>query len=245
MEEVVIEKKQGFWHLVAETDLFEMVEKSGFGEYEFILFQKRRLKASLLSMLASVVPTILLNPWFATTAVLFFVYTWRSYYTKEKNEYQGVLYEKQISWYIFQRLVVTYLKGSGGSLFNVFNKILDRLEEGEFKDNLYRITIDITNDSQSAEPFIKFAEQAAGGTDSSLTFMTSLYNFKNHTNDSSVIDELSDTARREMMRGVHDIRTIKEKSFYFFPTKLTMLNVIPMFGYMVGVAYGVFMRSSL
>lgn len=241
-EEESINRK-GFWHLVAENDLYEMVEKSGFGEREFVLFQKRRLRAALLSSLAAIIPALLINKWFTFTALLFFVYSWRSAYTKEKNEYNGMLYEKQISWYVFQRLVVTYLKGSSNSIYDTFRKILDRLEEGEFKTNLHRLIIDITEDPENVDPFIKFAENAAGGTDSSLTFMTALYNFRNHTHDNSVIDELSDVARREMMRGIHDIRIIKERNFYFYPTKLTMLNVIPMFGFMAGVAYNTITTS--
>jgi hypothetical protein len=239
----ILYKKHKFWHLVAENDLFEMVEKSGFGEYEFVLFQKRRLRGALLSTLAAIVPTILLSKWFAFTAILFFVVTWRNSYAKEKNEYQAALYEKQISWFVFQRLVSIYLKGENHSTFIAFNKVLEMLEESEFKTYFHRLNIDIIEDSSSVQPYMDFAKNAAGGTDSSLTFMSALYNFKNSCHDSRIIDELSDMARREMMRGIKDVRKIKERGLYFFPTKLTMLNVIPMIGYMIGVAYNIFTKS--
>lgn len=238
-----VKENKNFWHLVGENDLFEMVEKSGFGEEEFELFQKQRLRASILSMIAAVVPAILVSPWLAFSSILFFVYTWRSYYEKEKREYQGAVYEKQITWFVFQRLVVTYLQGERDSIFIALNKILERLVDGEFKNNLHRLVIDITEQSDDVEPFIEFANRAAGGTDDALTFMTALYNFKNHSHDSSILDELSELARNAMMRGIHDIREMKEKSFYLFPTKLTMLNVIPMVGYMIGVAYSVFANN--
>ncbi|PKR83053.1 hypothetical protein [Heyndrickxia camelliae] len=242
-EDNISTKKDNFWHLIAENDLFEMVEKSGFGDKEFVLFQKRRLKGSLLSTIAAIVPTLLLSKWFAFSSILFFIYTWRNYYIKEKREYQDNLREKLTSWYVFERLVVVYLKGAHESIFEVLKKVLDRLEESEFKSHLERLIIDITEDSKSVNPYLNFAERAAGGNDAALTFMTSLYIYKNSTHDSSVIDELSDNARKEMMRGIVDIRKIKEKGFYHFPTKITMLNPIPMFGYMAGVAVNVFMNN--
>lgn len=247
MEEVIEikNKRKGFWHLVAEPDLFDMVVKSGYGEYEFVVFQKKRLRNSLLSTLAAAIPAILISPWLAFLGTIFFVYTWRMFYTKEKREYQNTLYEKQISWYVFMRLLVSLLTGDGkrDSINVVFKKILERLEEGEFKKHLHRLIIDMTEDSETVMPFLTFANNAAGGTDSALTFMTALYNFKNHTHDNSVLDELSDLARNEMMRAIHEIRQKKEKEFYFFPTKLTMLNVIPMFGFMIGVIVYVFTNN--
>ncbi|MFA1782400.1 hypothetical protein ACDX77_19185 [Bacillus velezensis] len=236
-------KKQGFWHLVAENDLYEMVEKSGYGEQEFVHFQKRRLRNSLISMLGAVLPAIILSPWLSFLALLFFVITWRREYTKERLEFQDVLYEKQLSWFVFQRLIVTYLKGVDDSISGAFEKILDRLEEGEFKDSLHRLSIEITRHPDKVLPYLQFAKDAAGGTDESLTFMTALYNFKNNSHDSAIIDGLSERARNDMRRGIRDIRKMKEKSFYLFPTKLTMLNVIPMFGYMAGVAVDVFTNN--
>jgi len=243
--EIQIERTrmQRFWHLVAEQDLYEMVEKSGFGEYEFYLFQKRRMRNALISTLAAAIPALLISPWLSLLGVIFFVYSWRNAYTKEKHEYNGLVYEKQISWYVFQRLIVTYLQDSNDSVIKTFRKLLNRLEEGEFKNNLYRLIIDITENPQSVQPYMHFAEVAAGGTDEARTFMTSLYNYTNHTSDSSIIDELSDIARKAMMRGIEDIRKHKERTFYMYPTKITMVNFIPMVGYMAGAAFDIFSRN--
>lgn len=245
MDEVIQPQKKGFWHLIAEPDLFEMVERSGHGEHEFTTFQKKRFRNALLSMLGAAVPAILISPWLSFLGLLLFVYTWRIAYTKEKKVFQDELYDKQISWYIFQRLIVSYLTGDGksDSIFIVLKKILDRMDEGEFKSNIQRLIIEITDDPEKVAPFLKFARNGAGGTDPALTFMTALYNFKNNTHDNSVIDELSDIARKEMMRGIHDIRRKKEKDFYFFPTKLTMLNVVPLFGFMASVIFNVFSNN--
>lgn len=247
MEEVVEFKpeKKGFWHLVAEPDLFEMVEKSGYGEYEFQVFQKKRFRNALIASLAAVVPAIFISPWMAFLGTIFFVLQWRNAYTKEKKEYQDLLYDKQMSWYSFQRLIVSLLTGDGknDSMFVVFKKILFRLEEGEFKRNTQRLIIDMTDDPNTVKPYITFANNAAGGKDSALTFMTSLYNFRNNTHDNSVIDELSEQARNEMIRGIHEIRQKKERDFYYFPTKLTMLNIIPMFGFMIGIVVYVFTNN--
>lgn len=245
MDEIMESKKGNIWYLLAEPDLFEMVEKAGYGEHEFLVFQKRRFRNAAISTLGAAVPAVLISPWLSFLGIIFFVYSWRFTYTKEKKVFQDELYEKQISWYVFQRLVVSYLTGNGksDSIFIVLGKILDRLEDGEFKSHVQRLVIGITEDPENVDPFLEFAKAGAGGTDSALTFMTALYNFKNNTHDNSVIDELSDIARKEMMRGIHSIREKKERDFYFFPTKLTMLNVVPLFGFMASVFVNLFIES--
>lgn len=245
MDEVVESKKPNIWYQLAEPDLFEMVEKAGYGEHEFLVFQKRRFRNAAIATLGAAVPAILISPWLSFLGIIFFVMSWRYTYTKEKKVFQDELYEKQISWFVFQRLVVSLLTGNGksDSIFNVLEKILDRLNDGEFKSHVQRKIIGITEDPESVDPFLEFAKRGAGGTDSAMTFMTALYNFKNNTHDNSVIDELSDIARKEMMRGIYAIREKKEKDFYFFPTKLTMLNVVPMLGFMLSVGVNLFIES--
>lgn len=235
-------EKYGFWYLLAEPDLFEMVEKSGYGEREFVLFQKKRFITSLLSSLIALIPGLVLNKWFFLLGIVFAVYTWRNRYTKEKHEYQNMVFRKSVTWISFQRLVVMYMKGPTDSIYPVLQKLLTRLVDSPFKTNLQRFLIDITDDPQDVKPYITFAEYAAGGMDSAYTFMTALYNFQRFSHDNSIIDELSDVARLEMMEGIKDIRKTKEKRFYLFPTYITMLNVIPMFGFMFGMIYQVFLH---
>lgn len=235
---------QKFWHLVAENDLYEMVEKSGFGEYEFYLFQKKRLIRSLFSTTAAIIPTLLVSKWLALTSIIFFVYTWRRMYVQERYEFNGMLFEKRIGWHVFQRMIVTYLVGSNTSVVSALKKTRESLEDGEeFTEHLNRLLIDMVDNPFSVQPYITFAENAAGGTDDALTFMTALYNYKHHSKDNSIISQLSEIARNSMMRGIKEIKRHKELGFYFFPTKITMLNVAPMFGYMAGAALDLIMRN--
>lgn len=248
MEKIETKKveRKGFWHLVAEPDLFDMVLKSGHGEYEFKVFQKRRLRNSLIAAVAgAALPTILISPWLAFSGLILFLYTWRNVYAKEKKVYDDELYEKQISWYAFQRLTTSFVSGDGAkdSIFVVFGKVLSKLVKGEFKESLKRLMVEITEESNELDPYIRFAKNGAGGTDSSLTFMMALYNFRSHTHDKSIINELTEIARKDMERGIYKNRKIKERHFYFFPTKLTLLNTIPMIGFFVSVVVYVFTNN--
>ncbi|WP_144514847.1 hypothetical protein [Bacillus pumilus] len=234
---------KGFWHLIAEEDLFEMVKRSGYGEAEFIHFQKKRLRNSFLSMIGAILPAVILSPWLSFLALIFFTYTWRQAYVKEKIEFRELLYDKQINWFVFQRLIVNLIKGSRGSVIIGLHKVLEQLEEGEFKNNVHRLMLNITRRPGEVGPYMEFAEEAAGGTDESKTFMTSLYNYKHNSSDSAIIDNLNLQANKAMMQSVKMIRIQKENKFALYPTKMTMLNVIIMFGFMAGVAVTVITKN--
>ncbi|AMM99552.1 hypothetical protein UP12_19250 (plasmid) [Bacillus pumilus] len=234
---------KGFWYLVAEEDLFEMVEKSGYGEAEFIHFQKKRLRNAILSMIGAVLPALILSPWLGFLAIFFFTHTWRQAYVKEKIEFRDLLYEKQINWFVFQRLVVNFVKSNNGSIIIGLRKVLDQLEPGEFKDHIFRLINNITKNPGKVDPYLQFSEEAAGGTDGSKTFMTSLYNYKHNSADPAIIDNLNMQASKAMMESVKMIRLQKENRFALYPTKMTMLNVIIMFGFMAGVAVTVITKN--
>ncbi|MCP8032841.1 hypothetical protein JKS07_13905, partial [Listeria monocytogenes] len=59
MERVVLDVKprpiwlQKFYHAIAEINLYSMVQKMGYGEEEFFLFQRKRLIKSTLMMVAA------------------------------------------------------------------------------------------------------------------------------------------------------------------------------------------------
>lgn len=230
---------QRFWFLVAENDLYDMVKKSGFGEKEFYYFQKKRMTRSLISSLAAIIPSLLISPWFAFSSVLFFLYTWRLMYKQERYEYDKETFDKQINWQVFKKMFRNYIQKDNSSTVVVLKKLLLRLETSDFKDQLNRFIIDITENPEEVKPYVDFAKNAAGGSNESLTFMTNLYNYHNYPGDSSVVDELLSDTRDEMMEGIRDIRAIKERSFYFYPTKITMLQVVLLFGYMAGATINI------
>ncbi|WP_079707726.1 hypothetical protein [Paraliobacillus ryukyuensis] len=225
---------QRFWFLIAENDLFDMVKKSGFGLDEFYQFQRKRFVRSILSSLVAIIPSILISPWFGFSAVLFFMYTWRYVYKQEKYEFNKDVFEKQINWQVFKKMFRNYIRNDNPSIVAVLKKMLERLKESHFKDHLNKFIIDITEHPENVKPYVDFSKNAAGGTNESLTFMLNLYNYQNYPGDSSVVDELLNDTRDEMMEGIKDIRSIKERWFYFVPTKLTMLQTILLFGYMAG-----------
>jgi|GEM_PF-3922758 len=236
--------KHKLLYFLAEADLFEMVEKSGYGEREFLLFQKRRLMKSLMASLVALIPAFLINRWFLLSGVVFGLYMWRAIYTKEKKEYQDELVAKTLIWYMYERLMVVYLYENVKSVYSATKDILDRLKSSEFKQDLYRFALDMTYEPESVEPYIMFANKGAGGTDKAQSFMISVYNYQRKAKDSSILDELSDTARKEMIEGMKTIRKAKERPIYMVATYFTMLNVIPMFGYMGGSALHLFTNSA-
>ncbi|MCY9145417.1 hypothetical protein [Bacillus sp. T9C1] len=230
-------KKRSIWHKFAEKDLYEMIEKMGYGEKEFTLFQRKRLIKSLMITLAAIPPGILINKLWFFLAIPAFFYIWYLDYAKAKKEYRGFLFKKQLAFSKFMRLVMPYLKQKHNSIYTVFNKILRRLEKGsDLKAALENLMTEINDKPNSIEPYLAFARYS-GGSDSHISFMTMLYDYSQYTSDESVITELGQLASDELFEGIDEIINIKTRSFVFFPTKLTLANFILLAGYMGAIIY--------
>ena len=71
-------------------------------------------------------------------------------------------------------------------------------------------------------------------------FMTTLYDYQQNTFDSSIIEELGKMASEQLFNGVDEIIEFKLRKFNMFPTKITMLSLIIVFGYMISTFINLF-----
>ncbi|EKZ1357851.1 hypothetical protein Q9T70_002925, partial [Listeria monocytogenes] len=243
VQRVVLEVKQRpiwlqkFYHAIAEINLYTMVQKMGYGEEEFFLFQRKRIVKSSFMMLAAIPLALTISKWLFLLAPVLFIYNWWNDYQKEKREFHHFIFLKNLDFAKFMRLVVPYLMQNNTSLYGVFNRMIKRLDEGEVKQLLRQLMIDMTNNPGTDEPFRTFAE-SAGDSEEAITFMVTLYDYSEYAKDDSVLKDLSELASNEILRGSDEIITIKSKRFAFFPTKLNMLSTLLLMGYMGSVAYG-------
>ncbi|WP_198863997.1 hypothetical protein [Bacillus velezensis] len=111
----------------------------GYGDKELITFQKRRLRNSILIMLAAVPPSLLINKLWFFSAIPAFLYIWYSSYAKAKREYKAFRFNKQILFSRFMRLVMPYLKEKHNTNYGVFKRLHKRLDEKSELKNLLKL----------------------------------------------------------------------------------------------------------
>nr|WP_195366196.1 hypothetical protein [[Eubacterium] tenue] len=226
-----IEEHKTIWHKLAEKNLYKMLKELGYNDQMFIKFQQNRVKKCSLFLLAGLllgfikIPLILIG-------IILALFQWTSIYKKTKGYYNNSMFKKQLTFSKFTRMLIPYLLQSNATLYNVFNKMIYRLEDGYVKSCLENLIIEMNNNPNSEEPFKEFALKASG-TDQAVLFMTTLYDYQQNTFDSSVISELGKMASEQLFNGVDEIIDFKLRKFNMFPTKVTMISIIIVFGYMI------------
>ena len=84
------------------------------------------------------------------------------------------------------------------------------------------------------QPFIDYANRSSG-TDMSVLFMSTIFDFQQSTFDTSVIDELGKIASEELINGIDEIINFKLRRFVFFPTKIVMTSFVIVIGFAIAV----------
>ncbi|MDU6483108.1 MAG: hypothetical protein E6538_14025 [Paeniclostridium sordellii] len=226
-----IEEHKTIWHKLAEKNLYKMLKELGYTDKMFIKFQQNRVKKCSLFLLAGCILGFIKISLILIGIVLA-LFQWTSIYKKTKSYYNNSMFKKQLTFSKFTRMLIPYLLQSNATLYSVFNKMLHRLEDGHVKKCLENLIIEMNNNPNSEEPFKEFALNASG-TDQAVLFMTTLYDYQQNTFDSSVISELGKMASEQLFNGVDEIIDFKLRKFNMFPTKVTMISIIIVFGYMI------------
>lgn len=229
-----IEKLNTLCYKLAEENLYKMFKELKYSDEMFIKFQKNRFKKCLLYLLSGLILGFI-DIKLILIGVGLALVQWTSQYKKVKNYYYRSAFNKQLAFSKFIRMLIPYLLQSNATLYNVFNKMVDRLEDGYVKDSLKKLIIEMNDNPNSEEPFKEFALNASG-TDQAVLFMTTLYDYQQTTFDSSVISELGQMASEALFNGVDEIINFKLKKFDMFPTKITMPIGIITIGYMASSA---------
>ena len=226
------------WHKLAEKDLYKMLKELRYTDEMFIKYQKNRFTKSILFLVAGIILAFI-QPYLIIAGIVLALFQWTNEYKRVKRFYNNSLFQKQLTFSKFTRMLIPYLLQSNATLYNVFNKMLFRLEEGYVKSSLENLIIEMNDNPNSEEPFKKFA-LTASGTDQAVLFMTTLYDYQQNTFDSSIIEELGKMASEQLFNGVDEII-----EFNMFPTRITMLSLIIVFGYMISTFVHLFMEFLL
>lgn len=232
MSQTSTKEKQSFWIRIAEHNLYEMCTEMGFTEERFIKYQKKRFFRSILFGFPLIVAAFFFQWWWALAGFAITGFLWWNEYNRAKRFYGNFNFEKQLQFSKFTRMLIPYLLQTEATLYSVFARLLDRLESGHVKDSLERLLIEMNEYPNSEEPFVRFAKSASG-TDSSILFMTTLYDFHQNTFDHSIIMELGKLSSEQLFEGVDEIITYKLRKFSMYPTKLTMASFVITIGYAV------------
>lgn len=226
------------WHKLAEKNLYKMLKELRYTDEMFINYQKNRFKKCSVFLIVGVILSFI-QPYLILAGITLALLQWTNEYKRVKRIYNNSLFQKQLTFSKFTRMLIPYLLQSNSTLYNVFNKMLLRLEEGYVKSSLENLIIEMNDNPNSEEPFKKFA-LTASGTDQAVLFMTTLYDYQQNTFDSSIIEELGKMASEQLFNGVDEIIDFKLRKFNMFPTKITMLSLIIVFGYMISTFINLF-----
>ncbi|MEB8716604.1 hypothetical protein GH876_26505 [Bacillus thuringiensis] len=229
-------KKNRYNRLLAEEDLYSMLEEMGNTKAMIDKFQKRRLLQSFVMCVFGLLLGLFLSSWCYLLAIGLPVFLYRSKYTHVTKMYSAFKFERHLNFSKFTRLLIPYLKESGEtvSLYQVFRKILNRMEKPVDKNSLAKLMSEMTDKPDDIKPFTDYAMRSSG-SDMSINFMQTVYDFQQNSSDTNVINELGQIASAELQRAIDEIIAFKLKRFNFFPTKMVMSSFILVVGFAAAV----------
>lgn len=219
------------WEKMAEDRVYYILREVGDTTQSIDKWQKKRVLMSLLIMALCAVGAFFFHVYLYIAAPIF---GFAFYKMKAKNVetfYKAWKFERQLNFSKFTRLVIPYMKASGGStaLYTIFNKILKRTENESDKRSLYQLMGEMGDSPADLKPFTDYAQRSSG-TDMSHLFMSTIFDFQQSTFDTQVIDELGKMAGEDMLNAIDEIIGMKLKRFAMFPTKVVMSSFILVVG---------------
>ncbi|HFK1488836.1 hypothetical protein P5G86_23890 [Paenibacillus jamilae] len=229
-------KKNRYNRLLAEEDLYSMLEEMGNTKAMIDKFQKRRLLQSFVMCIFGLLLGLFLSSWCYLIAIGLPIFVYRSKYTHVTKVYSAFKFERHLNFSKFTRLLIPYLKEAGESvsLYQVFRKILNRMEKPVDKNSLAKLMSEMTDKPDDIQPFTDYAMRSSG-SDMSINFMQTVYDFQQNSSDTNVINELGQIASAELQRAIDEIIAFKLRRFNFFPTKMVMSSFILVVGFAAAV----------
>lgn len=230
------EIKPSIWEKLAEDKMYHQLRKMGDTTQNIDRFQRKRALTFLFIVALGCAAGMFVHVWLYLAGPIFGVVIYKMKAKKIDNFYKSWKFMRQLNFSKFTRLVIPYLKASGGmtALYTIFNKILARTEDESDRRSLYQLMGEMGDNPESLEPFTDFAERSSG-TDMSHLFMSTIFDFQQSTFDVSVIDELGRMASEDMMSAIDEIIDMKLRRFVMFPTKVVMSSFILVAGLGAGL----------
>lgn len=224
------ERINQFYLLFAEKDLAKMLMEMGYDDSKLLEIQKKRVNRFIIGLIISLCLSYFGLIWLAIGLGLI-IYQWFSQYRSIQIPYRNHKFKKQFSFFKFARTLIPYLYQDNATVYSVLNRMLTRVGDNEIKENLERLIIEMNDNPNSSKPFENFALNASG-EDEAVLFMHTLYDYQQHSYDKSIIQELGRMASDDLFKGVDEIIEFKIRKFNMFPTKLTMINILIVLGYL-------------
>lgn len=236
-EDEFIKPKGDIAYLMLTDNTYKLLRKMNNSNLRIKKWSASLLQTMLVGAGASFILGAIFNKLFFFGIVLLPAILYWQKLQSVKVLYSQWQFERRIQFSKFSRLLIPYLRqtSNGTSLYSIFGKIVPRLDNDHDR-NLLQILRKGMLDSSDIKPFTDYAEKASG-TDESVLFMTTLYDISQGAVDMSVIDELGVQATRSLMEGIDTIIKYKSKKFTMFPTKLTLLNLIIIFSFVVSITW--------
>jgi hypothetical protein len=231
-----IKTKRSLWEKLAEDKLYHQLREMGDSSQTIDKFQRKRVLISLLIVLIGCAAGRFVHVWLYLAGPMVGAVFYKMQAKKVESYHRAWKFQRQLNFSKFTRLVIPYLKASGGTaaLYTIFNKILQRTEDESDRRSLYQLMGEMGDNPENLDPFTDFAERSSG-TDMSHLFMSTIYDFQQSTFDVSVIDELGRMASEDMMSAIDEIIEMKLRRFVMFPTKVVMSSFILVAGLGVGL----------
>lgn len=230
------EQKASIYEKISEPALYPILQEMGNSNQAIEKFQKKRVQQTVLIGMTFLVLGVVLSSWFYLLALIGSFLFYKSKYKQITGKYSTWKFQRHLQFSKFTRLLIPYLKQSKGqaSLYSIFNKILLRTENEADRKSLYKLMSEMSNKPSDIQPFIDYAERSSG-TDMSVLFMSTIFDFQQSTFDLSVINELGKIASEELMTSIDEIIMYKLRRFVFFPTKIVMSSFILVAGFALAV----------
>ncbi|EJQ72434.1 MULTISPECIES: hypothetical protein [Bacillus] len=229
-------KKNRYNRLLTEEKLYDMLKEMGNTKQMIDNFQKKRVKQTLMMAIIGFFMGLFLSKWCYLLAIALPIFFYRSKYNNVVKMYNAFKFDRHLSFIKFMRLLIPYLKESegGASLYQVLRKILKRTENRVDANSVAKLMSEITDRPNDIQPFTDFAIRSSG-TDMSVLFMQTIYDFQQNSYDTNVIDELGKIASAELQRAIDEIVAFKLRRFTFFPTKIVMSSFLIVIGFAAAI----------
>lgn len=236
MDETIEEPKQSTWEKSAEEHLYSMLNEMGYTNQRIDGYQKKRVFETIAVFLTFLLFGYFLHSIFYVVAFGIGFYYYRSKYSSVLKNYQIWKFNRHLEFNKFTRLLIPYLMQSKGevALYSIFNKILMRLESDVDRNSLYQLMSEMSTNPNDVNSFINYAKRSSG-TDMSILFMSTIFDFQQSSFDIEVINELGKISSEELLSSIDDIIHMKLIRFDNFPTKITMASFVIFIGYAITI----------
>lgn len=232
MDNIIDDKPMTIWEKTAEEELYSMLLEMGYRKESIDKVQRKRIFETIIVFIVFLTLGFVVNNFFFILAFIGTFYLYRSKFKHVLGNYQVWKFNRHLQFNKFTRLLIPYLLQAKGdvALYSIFNKILLRIINEVDRNSLYLLMSEMSSKPSDVNPFIDFANRSSG-TDMSVLFMSTIFDFQQSTFDIEVINELGKLSSQELLSSIDDIIQMKLNRFNNFATKITMASFILFIGY--------------